>query len=84
MRRRRSQANLEEWRKLCFAPLVNTQVRRVTVVVEKVVEEGITKKVRISRYTMVKGRKCGAKYFCPIRDLRYGTEYFCFIRDLRY
>ena len=63
----------EEWRKLCFAPFVNTQLRRVTVVVEKVVEDNITKKVRISRYTMVKGRKCGAKYFWKQREIVHVT-----------
>ena len=25
----------EEWRKLCFSPFVNTQLRRATIVVEK-------------------------------------------------
>ena len=63
----------EEWRKLCFSPFVNTQLRRVTIVVEKVVEEGITKKVRVSNYTMVKGRKCGAKYFWKQRNIVHVT-----------
>ena len=63
----------EEWRKLCFSPFVNTQLRRITTVVEKVVEEDITKKVRISRYTMVKGRKCGAKYFWKQRHIVHIT-----------
>lgn len=63
----------EEWRKLCFSPFVNTQVRRVTIVVEKVVEDNITKKVRISNYTIVKGRKCGAKYFWKQRNITHVT-----------
>ena len=63
----------EEWRKVCFSPFVNTQLRRITTVVEKVVEEDITKKVRISRYTMVKGRKCGAKYFWKQRHIVHIT-----------
>jgi len=63
----------EEWRKLCFSPLVNTQLRRVTIVVEKVVEEGTTKKVRVSNYTMIKGRKCGAKYFWKQRNIVHVT-----------
>ena len=63
----------EEWRKLCFSPFVNTQLRRITTVVEKVVEEGITKKVRISNYTMIKGRKCGAKYFWKQRNIVHVT-----------
>jgi len=63
----------EEWRKLCFSPFVSTQLRRVTIVVEKVVEEGITKKVRISNYTMIKGRKCGAKYFWKQRNIIHVT-----------
>ena len=63
----------EEWRKLCFSPFVNTQLRRVTTVVEKIVEEGITKKVRVSRYTMLKGRKCGAKYFWKQRYIVHVT-----------
>ena len=49
------------------------KLRRVTIVVEKVVEEGITKKVRISNYTMVKGRKCGAKYFWKQRNIVHVT-----------
>jgi len=63
----------EEWRKVCFSPFVDTQLRRITTVVEKVVEEDITKKVRISRYTMVKGRKCGAKYFWKQRHIVHVT-----------
>jgi hypothetical protein len=63
----------EEWRKLCFSPFVNTQLRRVTIVVEKIVDEGITKKVRISNYTMIKGRKCGAKYFWKQRNIIHVT-----------
>ena len=63
----------EEWRKVCFSPFVNTQLRRITTVVEKVVEEDTTKKVRISRYTMVKGRKCGAKYFWKQRHIVHVT-----------
>ena len=63
----------EEWRKVCFSPYVNTQVRRVTVVVEKVVEDEITKKLRISRYMMTKGRKCGAKYFWKKREIVHVT-----------
>ena len=63
----------EEWRKLCFSPFVNTQLRRVTIVVEKMVEEGITKKVRVSKYTMLKGRKCGAKYFWKQRNIVHVT-----------
>ena len=63
----------EEWRKLCFSPFVNTQLRRVTIVVEKIVEEGITKKLRISNYTMTKGRKCGAKYFWKQRNIVHVT-----------
>jgi len=57
----------EEWRKLCFSPYVHTKIKRVTVVVEKMVEDKITKKVRISKYFTVKGRKCGAKYFWKTR-----------------
>ena len=63
----------EEWRKLCFSPYVNTQVRRVTVVVEKVIEDEITKKLRVSRYIMTKGRKCGAKYFWKQREIVHVT-----------
>jgi hypothetical protein len=63
----------EEWRKLCFSPYVNTQIRRVTVVVEKVVENDITKKLRVSRYMMTKGRKCGAKYFWKKREIVHVT-----------
>jgi len=63
----------EEWRKLCFSPYVNTKVKRITVVVEKVVDSGITKKVRISRYFTVKGRKCGAKYFWRQREVVHVT-----------
>ena len=63
----------EEWRKVCFSPYVNTQVRRVTVVVEKVIEGEITKKLRVSRYIMTKGRKCGAKYFWKQRDIVHVT-----------
>ena len=53
----------EEWKKLCFSPFVDTQLRRITVVAEKVVDEGVTTKVRVSKYHMMKGKKCGAKYF---------------------
>jgi len=63
----------EEWRKLCFSPYVHTTLKRITVVVEKVVEEGITKKVRISRYFTIKGRKCGAKYFWKQREIVHIT-----------
>ena len=63
----------EEWRKLCFSPFVHTQLRRVTIVVEKMVEEDITKKLRISKYTMLKGRKCGAKYFWKQRNIVHVT-----------
>ena len=63
----------EEWRKICFSPYINTQIRRVTVVVEKVVEDNITKKLRVSRYMMTKGRKCGAKYFWKKRDIVHVT-----------
>ena len=63
----------EEWRKVCFSPFVNTQLRRITTVVEKVTEEDVTKKVRVSRYTMVKGRKCGAKYFWKQRHIVHVT-----------
>tara|TARA_R110000787_G_scaffold1058_1_gene3835 strand:- start:1760 stop:3523 length:1764 start_codon:yes stop_codon:yes gene_type:complete len=62
-----------EWRKLCFSPFVNTQLRRITVVVEKVVDEGVTTKVRISKYYMVKGKKCGAKYFWKKREMVHVT-----------
>jgi hypothetical protein len=63
----------EEWRKLCFSPYVHTTLKRITVVVEKVVEEGVTKKVRISRYFTIKGRKCGAKYFWKQREIVHIT-----------
>jgi len=63
----------EEWKKLCFSPYVNTQIRRVTVVVEKVVEDDITKKLRVSRYMVTKGRKCGAKYFWKKRGIVHVT-----------
>ena len=65
--------NDEEWKKLCFSPYVHTKLKRITVVVEKVVDEGITKKVRISRYFTVKGRKCGAKYFWKQREVVHIT-----------
>lgn len=63
----------EEWRKLCFSPYVNTKLKRITIVVEKVVDNGVTKKVRISRYFTVKGRKCGAKYFWKQREVVHVT-----------
>ncbi len=63
----------EEWRKLCFSPYVHTKLKRITVVVEKVVDGGVTKKVRISRYFTVKGRKCGAKYFWKQREVVHVT-----------
>ena len=65
--------NDEEWKKLCFSPYVHTKLKRITVVVEKVVDEGVTKKVRISRYFTVKGRKCGAKYFWKQREVVHVT-----------
>jgi len=65
--------NDEEWKKLCFSPYVHTKLKRITVVVEKVVDEGLTKKVRISRYFTVKGRKCGAKYFWKQREVVHVT-----------
>lgn len=40
--------NDEEWKKLCFSPYVHTKLKRITVVVEKVVDEGVTKKIRTS------------------------------------
>ena len=40
---------------------------------EKVVDNGVTKKVRISRYFTVKGRKCGAKYFWKQREVVHVT-----------
>jgi hypothetical protein len=63
----------EEWKKLCFSPNVHTKVKRITVVVEKMVEDGVTKKVRISRYFTIKGRKCGAKYFWKKREVVHVT-----------
>ena len=63
----------EEWKKLCFSPYVHTKLKRITVVVEKVVDDGVTKKVRISRYFTVKGRKCGAKYFWKQREVVHVT-----------
>ncbi len=63
----------EGWKKLCFSPYVHTKIKRVTVVVEKMVEDGITKKVRISKYFTVKGRKCGAKYFWKTRMVVHVT-----------
>ena len=65
--------NDEEWKKLCFSPYVHTKLKRITVVVEKVVDEGVTQKVRISRYFTVKGRKCGAKYFWKQREVVHVT-----------
>ncbi len=65
--------NDEEWKKLCFSPYVHTKLKRITVVVEKVVDEGVTKKVRMSRYFTVKGRKCGAKYFWKQREVVHVT-----------
>lgn len=65
--------NDEEWKKLCFSPYVHTKLKRITVVVEKVVDGGVTKKVRISRYFTVKGRKCGAKYFWKQRQIVHVT-----------
>jgi hypothetical protein len=72
---KKSHQNLsdEEWKKLCFSPFVDTQLRRITVVVEKVVDEGVTTKVRISKYYMVKGKKCGAKYFWKKREMIHVT-----------
>ena len=63
----------EAWKKLCFSPYVHTKIKRVTVVVEKILEEGITKKVRISKYFTIKGRKCGAKYFWKQRLIVHVT-----------
>jgi len=63
----------EEWRKLCFSPYVHTKLKRITVVVEKVVDGDVIKKVRISRYFTVKGRKCGAKYFWKQREVVHVT-----------
>ena len=63
----------EEWKKLCFSPFVDTQLRRITVVAEKVVDEGVTTKVRVSKYHMMKGKKCGAKYFWKKREMIHVT-----------
>lgn len=62
-----------EWRKVCFSPYVDTKVNRVTVVVDKIVDEGVTKKVRISKYITTKGRKCGKKYFWKKRKITHIT-----------